>query len=46
MLVVLNSGETLRGVIEWYDSRCIKIHRDGMPNLLVMKSAVRYLYKG
>ena len=46
MVVVLASGEALHGVIEWYDSGCIKIHRAGMPNLLVMKSAIRYLYKG
>ena len=35
MMVVLASGEALHGVIEWYDSRCIKINRVGEPNLLV-----------
>jgi len=29
MVVVLTSGEALHGVIEWYDSRCIKIKRAG-----------------
>jgi len=45
MVVVLGSGETIRGVIEWYDKNCIKVHRGNEPNLLIMKSAVRYMYK-
>ena len=45
MVVVLDSGEVLYGVIEWHDKRCIKISRIGEPNLLVMKSAIRYMYK-
>ncbi len=45
MVVVLHSGEVLRGVIEWYDKRCIKVSRLGEPNLLIMKSAIRYMQK-
>lgn len=45
MVVVLDTGETIRGVIEWYDKKCIKVHRANEPNLLIMKSAVRYMYK-
>lgn len=45
MAVVLDTGETIRGVIEWYDKGCIKVHRAGEPNLLIMKSAIRYIYK-
>ncbi len=45
MVVVLESGETIRGVIEWYDKNCIKVHRANEPNLLIMKRAVRYMYK-
>jgi host factor-I protein len=45
MVVVLNTGETIRGVIEWYDKNCIKVHRTNEPNLLIMKSSVRYMYK-
>src|SRR5881628_2316913 len=37
MVVVLNDGEELRGVIEWYDRTCIKVNREGAPNLMVMK---------
>ncbi len=45
MVVVLESGESIRGVIEWYDKSCIKIHRANEPNVLVMKSAIRYMHK-
>ena len=45
MVVVLDGGEIIRGVIEWYDRTCIKVHRAKEPNLLIMKSAIRYMYK-
>ena len=45
MVVVLSSDEVIRGVIEWYDKNCIKVHRSNEPNLLIMKSAIRYIYK-
>jgi len=45
MAIVMNDGEVLRGTIEWYDKNCIKLHRNGEPNLLVFKRAIKYLYK-
>ena len=45
MVVVLQDGEQLRGVIEWYDKNCIKLHRQSGPNLLIYKPCVKYLYK-
>ena len=45
MVVVLDTGEVIRGVIEWYDKNCIKVHRATEPNLLIMKSSIRYMYK-
>jgi len=45
MVVVLNDGEELHGVIEWYDKGAIKVNRVGAPNLLVMKPCVKYMYK-
>lgn len=45
MVVVLDNDEQLRGHIEWYDRTCVKVHRDGSPNLLVFKHAIRYMYK-
>ena len=45
MVVVLDQGEIIRGVIEWYDKNCIKVHRANEPNLLIMKSCIRFMYK-
>jgi sRNA-binding regulator protein Hfq len=45
MVVVLSGEEVIHGVIEWYDKNCIKVHRANEPNLLIMKSAIRYIYK-
>ena len=45
MVIVLNDGEELHGVIEWYDRSCIKINRLAGANLLVYKNNIKYLYK-
>ncbi len=45
MVLVLNDGEAVNGVIEWYDRCCLKINREEAPNLLVYKSSIRYMYK-
>jgi len=45
MVVVLRDGEEVHGVIEWYDRNCIKVNRDGGPNLMIYKPAIKYMYK-
>ena len=45
MSIVLRDGEILKGVIEWYDKTCLKVNREGEPNLLVYKSNIKYMYK-
>ncbi len=45
MVFVLRDGETLRGVIEWYDKSCLKVNREGAPNLLLYKPNIKYMYK-
>ena len=45
MIFVLKDGETLEGTIEWYDKTCLKINRDGAPNLLIYKPNIKYMYK-
>lgn len=46
MVVVLQSGEEIHGVIEWYDRTCLKVNRsDGQPNLLIYKPAIKYMFK-
>ena len=45
VVVVMDSGENLFGIVEWYDRDCIKLTRTGSPNLLIYKQFIRYIYK-
>ena len=45
MVIVFKDGETIEGVIEWYDKTCLKVNREGAPNLLVFKPNIKYMYK-
>ena len=46
MVIVLQDGEEVHGIIEWYDKACIKIVReDGGPNLMIYKPAIKYMFK-
>jgi host factor-I protein len=45
MVVVLRDGEEVRGIIEWYDKTCIKLNRNGAPNLMIYKPAIKYMFK-
>jgi host factor-I protein len=45
MVIVLQDGEVVEGMIEWYDKSCLKIHRDNGPNILLYKPAIKYMYK-
>jgi sRNA-binding regulator protein Hfq len=43
--VKLSDNEEVRGVIEYYDQRFIRITRTGAPNLFVFKHDIKYLYE-
>ena len=45
MVIVLHDGDSLQGVIEWYDRSCIKINRAAQPNVLIYKAAIKYMFK-
>ena len=45
MVLVLQDGEEVHGVIEWYDKYCLKVNRTGASNLLIYKPSIKYLYK-
>ena len=45
MVIFLENGEEIRGIIEWYDKNCLKVNRTKEPNLLIMKSKIKYMYK-
>ncbi len=44
MTILLEDGEQIQGVIQWYDKCTLKL-RVGRSRILVYKSAVKYLYK-
>src|SRR5271170_7589501 len=43
MTIVLDDGESIEGVIEWYDRDVIKVRHGG--RTLIYKSCIKYLYK-
>lgn len=46
LVIVLQNGEEVRGVLEWYDKACLKITRSGsQSNLLIYKQAIKYMFK-
>ena len=45
MVFVLQDGEEVRGIIEWYDRDCIKVTRNGYPGLLIYKPCIKYMFK-
>jgi len=46
MVIVLRDGEEVHGIIEWYDRNCLKVNRkNGEPNLMIYKPAIKYMYK-
>lgn len=46
VVVVLTSGEQLRGQVRYYDRDCFSLGPlDGGPKLFLRKSSIRYLYE-
>jgi sRNA-binding regulator protein Hfq len=45
MVIVMTDGEEIRGWIEWYDKSCLKVNREGAPNLLIQKHCIKYCFK-
>ncbi len=45
MVLVLQDGEEIHGVIEWYDKYCLKVNRNGAANLLIYKPSIKYMFK-
>jgi host factor-I protein len=45
MAIVLDNGDVLRGIVEWYDKDCIKLTRQGSPNLMIFKRVIKYVHK-
>jgi sRNA-binding regulator protein Hfq len=44
MVFMLEGGDRIEGIIEWYDTDAIKV-RNGNIRTLIYKAAIKYLYK-
>ena len=44
MVFIMTDGEEIRGCIEWYDRNCLKVNREGKPNLLIQKQFIKYMF--
>lgn len=45
MVVVLDDGEKLEGVIEWFDKDSLKLRLTNLQRVLVYKTAVKFIHK-
>jgi RNA chaperone Hfq len=45
MVIELVNGEVIKGRIEWYDEKCIKVRKDDDENFIVFKHFIKYMYK-
>ena len=45
MVLVLQDGEVIRGIIEWYDKNSVRVKRQSEPHVMVLKHFIKYMYK-
>jgi hypothetical protein len=45
LIFELINGETIKGRIEWYDEKCLKIRRPDGDNIILYKTHLKYLFK-
>jgi hypothetical protein len=45
LILELVGGETLKGMIDWYDEKCLKIKKLDGGTLIVFKSQLKFIYK-
>jgi sRNA-binding regulator protein Hfq len=45
MVIELIDGNSLRGLIEWYDEKCIKVKKEDGGNCIIFKHFIKCMYK-
>ena len=45
LILELINGEVIKGLIEWYDERCLKVKKLEGGNLIVFKEHIKYICK-
>jgi sRNA-binding regulator protein Hfq len=43
--IKLTNNEEVSGIVEYYDTRFIRLTRKGAPNLFIFKHDIKYLYE-
>jgi host factor-I protein len=43
VVIKLADGETVRGWIEYYDHKMVRLTREGAPNLFIFKNQIQYI---
>lgn len=45
MVIELIDGKVLKGTIEWYDFKCIKVKREDGENFIIFKHFIKFMHK-
>ncbi|HEY0307001.1 MAG TPA: RNA chaperone Hfq [Acidobacteriaceae bacterium] len=45
MVVVLDDGDRLEGIIEWFDKDAVKLRLTTLQRILIYKSSIKFIYK-
>lgn len=45
LIFELVGGDTLKGLLDWYDEKCLKIKKLDGGSLIVFKSQIKYIFK-
>ncbi len=45
LVLELVGGEILKGLLDWYDEKCLKVKKLDGGTLIVFKSQIKYIYK-
>ena len=45
LTIVLRNGESVEGILDWYDKHSLRVTRRDGSSLLIYKAAIKYMYK-
>lgn len=45
LTIVLRSGESVEGILDWYDKHSLRVARRDGSSLLIYKAAIKYMHK-
>jgi len=45
LVIELADNTTIRGTLEWYDEKCLKIKKEDSANIIVFKHFIKFIHK-